>query len=269
MSATAFLRHRRAVAVKIILDGVKRAPKKLAGIMAEFSLTPADLGTLDKNNDVLLIADRITAEKLDEPELDSLEELNVVSVGDRASVHSPDVHDDQFEDMLQHPAQETVGVGNMHDGPEAAESLMNLSKAVIDDHDGSYAEAAAAVAKDDSLADHAGLPEALPEVHPSLDPAKNEVTAEDAQTPTDPDGTQDTAATPVDLDQAAAALATEEKADASMVKAGMAALDSMDRDALVAYAASNDIDLGNVRARATPASLRTRIKAALKPAEEA
>src|SRR5690348_3130623 len=115
MSATAFLRHRRAVAAQIVQKAVKRAPKKLAAIMEQRGILPEDLPNLHKSNDVLSIADQVAKEITDQPELDDLEEIGTFETGDRAAVHSPDVRADQFEDKLQHSCQETVGVGNMHD----------------------------------------------------------------------------------------------------------------------------------------------------------
>lgn len=131
MSATPYLRQRRAVAAKIVRDFGKRDKKRLAEILVENKLAPADLANLEQNTDVLSIADAITAEKLGEPELDTLEELNTATTGERADLHSPDVRADQFEDKLQHPCQETVGVGNMHDGPQMAETLVNIGSEEI------------------------------------------------------------------------------------------------------------------------------------------
>jgi hypothetical protein len=288
MSATAFLRHRRAVAVDYINAALARSPKRVAEVLEEFNLLPGDLANLRANNDVLTIADRIAASKLDEEELDTLEQLNTLTVGERRAVHSPDVRADQFEDKLQHPCQETVGVGNMHDGPQAAEDLANVGTVEILDAyppedqatvdpttrealaDGAEAKAerieqvaageSTAPADPSKLAAHT----ALPEVVPNLGPAAEQVTAEDEQQPTDPDGNQaGVAATPVNIAEAADALRAQAAQDAKLVDKGDSAIDSMDRDALIAYAASNDLDIGEVKERTTPTTLRNRIRAAI------
>lgn len=328
MSATAFLRHRRAAAAVLIAQAAKKAPKTVKAILADYDLTPADVANLSASNDALVIADRITALQLEEPELDSLEEVGAVELGDRAAVHSPDVRADQFEDKLQHPAAETVGVGNMHDGPEAAHDLANVGGFVLGlpGVDGDIAKGAAveAAMRDDALArgtggrvadvtavditTEKGVKEAikvgekvlkeeakqLPEVYPSTEPAKDEqvapaanesgnttdpVTAEglaessaaaaDGQ-PTDPEGTQEgVAATPVDTQEAVEAVEKQEAAAEATADIAIAALAEMDRDRLIGYAATNNIDLGEVKERTTPKQLRDRIAKELKKREEA
>lgn len=276
MSATSFLRQRRAVAVKyigtLLLDGRHKA--RVEEVLLEYDLTPADLGTLAGNNDVLSIADALAANKLDQAELDDLETLNTITVGDRAAVHSPDVRDDQFEDKLQHPAAETVGVGNMHDGPQAAEDLGNVAKVLVDEHDGSVAAAIVEKAEGLSsgepvagehgaLASHNGLPDAAPTSAPAV---TNQITAEDER-PTDPDKANPGAETVVDLERAAKDQAKVEKAEDKAERAGEAAINAMSRDELVQYAERQRISLDGTTSRTTVGTIAKRILAAQKGAE--
>jgi hypothetical protein len=323
MSATAFLRQRRAVAAKVVQDAYKRSPKEVAKIMAATGLTPDELGQLHKSNTVLKLADDVKRIEYDEPDLDSLEELNTDTTGDRAAVHSPDVREDQFEDKLQQPCQETVGVGNMHDGPQAAEDLANVGGAVLalTGVDGDIAKGAAveAALRGDALARgtsgragiHApardlstekgvkqaikdgkailaeeakALPERVPSSEPAEDeqvaPAANETGATDepvtdaglaesaaasaAGEPTDPEGTQEGRAdTPVDRGAEAEEAQSQADERAKFVETGLAALDKMDRDQLVAFATEADLDIGTVKEADKPAGLRKRIRDAV------
>lgn len=272
MSATSFLRQRRAVALKYISTALISSPDLVAAIMGRFNLDPNQLAGLGGNNDVLTIADDIAAAHLDEEELDSLETLGTITVGNRSAVHSPDVRRDQFTAKLQHPSAETVGVGNMHDGPQTAEDLANVGSAEILaihsqaeqaelDPSSTAAKSEAAAVKADG--DDALVSNDLPAFFPSTDPAAKQLTAEDEHKPTDPAGTQDgVAATPVDLDGAAKELAAQAENEDKLAAAGEGALEAMDRDALIEYAAKQDIDLGEVTTRTTPAKLRERILAA-------
>lgn len=239
MSATSFLRHRRAVAAKYIRAHLIAHPKEIVEIMKGHGLTIDDLATLEGNNDSITIADRIAELKFDEPELDSLETLNVEDVGERAGVHNADVREDQFEDNLQHPSQETVGVSNMHDGPQAAIDLANVgSQAIIDA--GGVVEAAeeAAAAQEDALANHAGLPPGAP----TTEPAADEITAENEQE-TDPDHVNEGAETIVDKDAAAKELAAQEAAKDKLASKSEAELLKLNPSEVREYAASLDIEL--------------------------
>lgn len=258
MTATSFLRHRRAVAAKYIMASLSGRHKALTvELLEENGLTPNDLATLASNNDVLSIADDLAAKKLEQPELDALEELNTVEVGERSAVHSPDVRGDQWEDFLQHPAQETVGVGNMHDGPTAAEDLANVGARAVQDADGSLAEAARLKAHKDSLASH-DLPAGAPTSAPA---GENQLTAEDAKTPTDPEGANPGPETVVDLDQAAADLKDQQRDSERVEKLGIAALEAItDKQELLDYAAKVGlVPLEGVTERSTAATIRRAI----------
>lgn len=257
MSATSFLRHRRAVAAKYIMASLSGRHKALTvELLQENGLTPNDLATLATNNDVLSIADDLAAKKLEQPELDSLEELNTLEVGERAAVHSADVRGDQFEEFLQHPAQETVGVGNMHDGPTAAEDLANVSGGAVLDADGSLAEAARLKAHKDGLASH-DLPAAAPTSAPA---GENQVTAEDEQQPTDPEGANPGPETVVDLDQAATDLAAQESDAERVEKLGIAALEAItDKQELLDYAKKAGLTLEGVTERSAVTTIRRAI----------
>lgn len=340
MSATTFERHRRAVAAQYVREAIKRSggKKKFAEVVADIGLNPDNLGTLEDNTDVRTIADRLKAAELDEPELDSLEKLGTAEQGPRAAVHSPDVRKDQFEDRIQHASQETVGVGNMHDGPQAAEDLANVGRRflALPGVDGDLTKAAAIEAyvrsplargtggrtpeggaapsrrgkKSESepapaldLATEEGVQaaiaagekilaeeaKALPEVHPSSEPAADAQNApaatEDGQTgpidpalmaeslaetasedskPTDPEGTQEgVASTPVDHAAEAEKAQGEAEANAEVAEAAEDAIASLDRDQLIAYASNAGLDIGPVKERDTPATIRKRITAAL------
>lgn len=258
MSATSYMRHRRFAAAAYIRQNLARNSKAVGEILERNGLNPGELGVLASTNDSLTIADEIAALKLDEPELDSLEELNVIETETRAAVHAPDVREDQFEEMLQHPCQETVGVGNMHDTRQmAAENIVNVSADLVAAHGGSLADAAAELVKDeDKLRGHA----ALPEVYPSVRPAADQVTAEDEQKPTDPEGTQEgVSSTPVNKAEAIKVLRETEKADDAgedTAESLLAKLKGKDRDGLVAYAAEMNIDIGDVKDAAKPADIR-------------
>lgn len=239
MSATSFLRHRRAVAAKYIRAHLIAHPKEIVEIMKGHGLTIDDLANLEGNNDSISIADRIAELKFDEPELDSLESLNTETVGARAGVHNADVRDDQFEDELQHPSQETVGVGNMHDGPQAAEDLANVgSQAIIDAGGIVPAAEAAAADQEDALANHGGLPPGAP----TTEPAAEEITAEDDQE-TDPEHVNEGAETIVDKDAAAAAIAEQEADKDKIVSKSEEQLLELNPSEVREYAATLDIDL--------------------------
>lgn len=260
MSATSFLRHRRAVAAKYVRDHLEDFPKEITKLLEDFSLTPNDLANLEGNSDVLAIADRIAELKLQEPELDSLEELNTEIVGERAAVHNPEVRADQFEDKLQHPSAETVGVGNMHDGPQAAEDLANVgSQQVVDA--GGLVEAAQQAADEDALASHE-----LPAAAPSPKPAADEQTAED-ETPTDPEGVNPGPETVVDKQGAAEVLEDQAQERDAAEELAEAALLKLEPQAVRDYAAKLNITLSAGPRSGTP-TLVKELLAKVKPAEE-
>jgi hypothetical protein len=290
MSATAFLRHRRATAVEYVTALLKSHPKKVAEVLERHALTPGDLANLRGNNEVLTIADELAAEALDEAELDTLEDLNTFTVGERSAVHSPDVRADQFEDELQHPCQETVGVGNMHDGPEAAEALANVGghTLALPEIDGDIVKGAQYEADQrDALARGTGgavAPTGDPAVMPSTEPARDEETAlaatEDGTTdsaidqakleasrtatderkPTDPEGTQEgVAATPVDTVAAAEEVAAQQAAGDKLEVKGEQAINRMGRDELVDYASRIGAEIHPLKPTTPLPTIRKRI----------
>lgn len=240
MSATAFLRQRRAAAIAYVRSALGSRPKQVAEILEREGYTPAEFGNLERSNDILRIADDIAADKLGEPELDSLEELHVIETGPRANTHSPDVRFDQFEDQIQHPCQETVGVGNMHDGLQAAEALVNVGSPEIEaaipeekratlelNSREAFEQGVRHVTKrvqdagkkgteasEDPLAVHA----TLPPVHPNVKPAKD---AEHAPAATE-DDTTETRLVREKLDKSRAATADRKPTDPDRTQEGVA-----------------------------------------------
>lgn len=283
MSATSFLRHRRAVAVKYITELLATSARPaVARVLAEHNIDPDNAADLAGNTDVLSIADKLASLQLQQPELDDLETLDTLTTGDRAAVHGAGVEARQFRPLLQHPAQETVGVGNMHDAVStAAEDLANVSNAEVIEHDGSMAAAAESKA-DDALSSHSGLPAGAPTSAPVSEQSgpipggnddagnrqgeQSEGAGESADHPTDPDGANPGPETAVDLQRAAEDLRTAEGDREKLEEASVEALEAMDRDQLLDYAAKREITLDGIRPGTQAATIRRQILAKRKEA---